>query len=121
MTDEICYGLSFSWLVHCLFHPTLHYSYTDDDKKVLQRENSRIENVPNLRTRYTNPAYHSDQEDMQMQRFGPEGRNAGYHYDYEEENPYRTIDEPDVGNVSRRCSIKRQVCFNSKNYMIKAI
>lgn len=77
------------------------HNYTDDIKEVLQRENSQIENVPNLQPVYPNSAYNSDQGDMQMQRFEPDGRNAGHHYNYEKDsNPYRKIDEPDVGNVS---------------------
>lgn len=79
-----------------------------NDKEALHSENSRIENVPNLKNDHTNMAYVRDTDYMQLQRFEPEGKNVnhetGQRQGYErDEKSYRKVEAPDVGNVSFFC------------------
>lgn len=78
----------------------------DNDKEFLHDENSRIENVPDLKNEYTNLGYQTEQNELQMQRFEPEGKNVEYEPGqrqgaYErDDKAYRQVEEPEGGNVS---------------------
>ncbi|XP_071148495.1 mucin-2-like [Mytilus edulis] len=81
------------------------YGYMDNDKEFLHDENSRIENVPDLKNEYTNLGYQTEQNELQMQRFEPEGKNVEYEPGqrqgaYErDDKAYRQVEEPEGGNV----------------------